>query len=175
MLHKQSRACPSGDRTPSGFPSLSLPPSLALPAGCHRGGTRRLIAGGRAAAQVAPPVTWMHLSADPPGGADRKPIVGQVTPSGGPSCPRTASQGGRMRSAVLRRRSLALPSSARRREKHIIDSRHVSCSPIFKIPLFVPCRLSAFFPLFCLLSAPTTSYCIVPPLHSFVIFFFFCC
>lgn len=85
-----------------------------------------------------------------PGDPDRKWIAGQVTPSGGPSCPHVASQEGRMRSVVLRHRSLAPPPQPDERNQ-IIGSRLVSPCAYFFI-LF----LSPLFPIFfSLVSAPT--------------------
>lgn len=77
-----------------------------------------------------------------PGDPDRKWIAGQVTPSGGPSCPHVASQEGRMRSVVLRHRSLAPPPSLTRETRLLVPGSSL------------PVRTFLFF--FCLLYFPSS-------------------
>lgn len=85
-----------------------------------------------------------------PGDPDRKWIAGQVTPSGGPSCPHVASQEGRMRSVVLRHRSLAPPTSAQREKPDYWFQARLSLCKLFILFLSPP--LPIFFSL---VSAPT--------------------
>lgn len=80
------------------------------------------------------------MPADP----KRKWFPGQVTSTGGPSCPHEALQEGRMRFAVLRRRSLTLPSSVTR-EKHMIDSSFVSSCSFFSPLCHIFSPISFFF------------------------------
>lgn len=120
------------------------PPCTSSPPGCHWGQHQ----GGEVEPRARQSDRW--LLAQPgrtysliPGDPDRKWIAGQVTPSGGPSCPHVASQEGRMRSVVLRRRSLALPSSARpEKADYWFQARLSSCS--------------FFYPSFCLFYFPSS-------------------
>lgn len=111
---------------------------------------------------LRPGCIYPLIPADP----DRKWIAGQVTSPGGPSCPHVASQEGRMRSVVLRRHSLALPSSTRlEKPDYWFQARLSSCS------LF-------FYPYFCLFHFPSSSLLPQHPLYpiltsflsSFIVF-----
>lgn len=127
---------------PSGLDSLlilcpSPSPCIYFPPGCHWGQHQE--GGGWTHRQshrwlfLRPGCTYPLI----PGNPDRKWNAGQVTPSGGPSCPHVASQEGRMRSVVLRRRSLALPSSARlEKPDYWFQARLPSCSLFFFNPSF---------------------------------------
>lgn len=149
--------------------SSTHPPSPCLysPPGCHWGFHLRVVGASNAEAdnqtQVSPLVTRMYLSPD--AWWPRQEVIrGQVTSPGGPSCPRVASQEGRMRFVVLRRLSLTLLSSAWREKLDYWFQARLSSSCLFFILLFLS---APFFISFSLVSAPTLfSFDIIP--------FFFC-
>lgn len=80
-----------------------------------------------------------------PGDPDRKWFAGQVTSPGGPSCPRVASQEGRMRFVVLRRLSLTLLSSAWREKLDYWFQARLSSSCLFFYSSFSVCSILHLF------------------------------